>query len=67
MESNISLDHLALEVMKVLLEKSARFKRNRLSGRIKFDLPKPSDIAEVAYDYAEAMIAERERRNNKED
>ena len=66
MESNISLDHIALEAMKVILEKSANFKKSRLNGKVKFDLLKPSEIAEVAYDYAEAMIAERERRN-KED
>lgn len=64
--SNITRDHIALEAMKVILEKSARFKKSRLNGKIKFDLLKPSEIAEVAYDYAESMIAERERRNNKE-
>ena len=67
MESNISLDHIALEAMKVILEKSANFKKSRLNGKVKFDLLRPNEIAEVAYDYAEAMIAERERRNNKED
>ena len=67
MESNISLDHIALEAMKVILEKSANFKKSRLNGKLKFDLLRPNEIAEVAYDYAEAMIAERERRNNKED
>lgn len=67
MESNISLDHIALEAMKVILEKSANFKKSRLNGKLKFDLLRPNEIAEVAYDYAEAMIAEREQRNNKED
>ena len=67
MESNISLDHIALEAMKVILEKSANFKKSRLNGKLKFDLLRPNEIAEVACDYAEAMIAERERRNNKED
>ncbi len=67
MESNISLDHIALEAMKVILEKSANFKKSKLNGKVKFDLIDPSHIAKVAYDYAEAMIAERERRNNKED
>lgn len=66
-ESNISKDHIALEAMKVLLKKSTRFKKSRLSGEVKCDLINPEEIAEVAYDYADAMIAERERRNQQQE
>lgn len=66
-ESNISRDHIALDAMKVLLEKSARYKKSRLSGEFKSDLIYPDEIAKVAYDYADAMIAERERRNQQQE
>ena len=66
-ESNISKDHIALDVMKVLLEKSAKFKRSMLSGGVEPYLVNPNVIAKVAYDYADAMIAERERRNQQQE
>lgn len=63
MESNISKDHIALEVMKTLLSKSIEVKRNILKKNDGWFLPDPEEIAEKAYDYAEAMITEREQRN----
>lgn len=66
-ESNISKDHIALDVMKVLLEKSAKFKRSMLREGVEPYLVNPNVIAKVAYDYADAMIAERERRNQQQE
>ena len=66
-ESNISKDHIALDVMKVLLEKYAKFKRSMLREGVEPYLVNPNVIAKVAYDYADAMIAERERRNQQQE
>ena len=66
-ESNISKDHIALDVMKVLLEKSAKFKRSMLREGVEPYLVNPNVIAKVAYDYADAMISERERRNQQQE
>lgn len=76
MKSNISRDHLAMEAMKVILDKTLS-ERYSLLGRIKVWLfgktethpsigfPDEEEVAEMAYIYADAMIAEREK--NKED
>lgn len=64
MESNISKDHIALEAMAVILSKSIEVKRNKFRDYDDFNLPDPKGLAETAYDYAEAMIAERERRSS---
>lgn len=64
MESNISRDHIALEAMATILSKSIEVKRNKFRDYDDFNLPDPKSLAETAYDYAEAMIAERERRNS---
>lgn len=75
MESNISKDHIALEAMKILL-KETMFDNTSICGRVKRFFCKGSkmtsmtnaqDVAKMAYDYADAMVAERERRNNEED
>lgn len=63
MESNISRDHIALEAMATILSKSIEVKRNRFRDYDDWNLPDPEGLAETAYDYADAMIAERERRN----
>lgn len=64
MESNISKDHIALEAMNTILSKSIEVKRNKFRDYDGWNLPDPSVLAETAYDYAEAMIVERERRNS---
>ena len=73
--SNISKDHIALEAMKVLMQISAK-DNTPFWGRIlrffgrgdeKISVISTAYVAENAYEYADAMIAERERRNNKED
>lgn len=67
MESNISKDHIALEAMTTILSKSVEIKKSKFKNCGGWNLPDPSVLAKTAYDYAEAMIAERERRNNKEE
>lgn len=74
MESNISRDHIALEAMKIILEKSY-VREQTLWNKIKVlfggghkvsdSYLRPWVIAERAYAYADAMIAERERINEK--
>lgn len=71
MESNISRDHIAMEAMKTLIEKSTATKQtlwNKVKfylgfGRIdnKTNIPEPKQTARLAYRYADAMIEERER------
>lgn len=72
MESNISRDHIALEAMKVIM------KANIVNQRTIWDIVKraftgnggeakarclnPEKCAEFAYLYADAMIAEREKK-----
>lgn len=71
MESNISRDHIALEAMKIIME------ANIVNQRTVWDVVKraftgkggesrartihPKTLAEYAYMYADAMIAEREK------
>lgn len=70
MESNISRDHIALEAMKVIMKQNIIVEETLLSrvkcwlfgcGR-KFTVNNvnPARCAEVAYQYADAMIAERD-------
>lgn len=70
MESNITRDHIALEAMKVIMEKTIT-KDLSLIGRIwKFftgyirsttmNQYSPEKVAEIAYVFADAMIAQRE-------
>lgn len=71
-QSNISRDHIALEVMKVIMQATTReiftpvqrFKcwlgmthKSWLGGM------SPENIARKAYDIADAMVAEREKKN----
>ena len=73
--SNITRDHIAMEAMKVLIQISAkdntpfwgRILRFFGRGDAKISVISTAYVAENAYEYADAMIAERERRNNKED
>lgn len=74
-ESNITRDHLAMEAMKVIMEKSVR-RRMSLKERIKSMFGKPVVeritmlnpvlIADVSYRVADAMIARRETEEKKE-
>ena len=70
MESNISRDHIALEAMKIILEKS--FTRHQTiwnkiaklfggSHSSNDCFLKCSIVAKEAYKYADAMIAERKK------
>jgi len=70
-ESNISRDHIALEAMKIILDKSIK-QRITLVQRIRklaglryevrsFLIHNPGNVAEAAYQIADAMIAEREK------
>lgn len=70
MDSNISRDHIALEAMKVVMDKYNYKKQTiwnkiwvALGGKIntKTSLGSPSKIAEIAYSFADAMIAERRK------
>lgn len=75
-ESNITRDHLAMEAMKVIMEKSVR-RRLSLKGKIKslFGKPvveritmlNPVLIADVSYRVADAMIAARRQAEDKEE
>lgn len=68
-ESNISRDHIAMEAMKVLMEKTVS-NNLKLTGRIKrfFGLNHKTYtafdekmIAKLSYNIADAMIAQREK------
>ncbi|MBQ7822984.1 MAG: hypothetical protein IJ338_02220 [Bacteroidaceae bacterium] len=72
MESNISRDHLAMEAMKVILDKTLsehysfieRIKMWLFSGKsipILTSCPNEEKVAKLAYKYADAMIAERDK------
>lgn len=67
-ESNISKDHIALEAMKVILEKSIGMDRGFpvIGKSCDLKLPDEKEVAEFAYDYAYAMIEERVRRQEYE-
>ena len=73
MESNISRDHIALEAFKIMLEKCISKRQsfwNKASSffgglvREKVNLPNNESLAQNAYRYADAMIAEREKLNS---
>jgi len=72
-QSNITRDHLAMEAMRTLIAVTTKEKRtiwNRikcaLSAKVKYrndyDVLKEHFIARQAYSYADAMIAERNRK-----
>lgn len=72
MESNITRDHLAMEAMKILLGKSL-VRRIYWTNRLKKILGmkysvttcfihNPKNISETSYEMADAMITERERK-----
>lgn len=73
-QSNISRDHIAMEVMKIIMQKTTRetltplnrLKRwlgiNHVSSTIGITC---DTLAAKAYDIADAMVAEREKRNAK--
>jgi hypothetical protein len=75
MGSNISRDHIALEAMKIILDKAAirplplidriRIMFGRKTKRCRLDYPASEKVAEYAYEFADAMIAEREKVKNK--
>ena len=71
MESNISRDHIAMEAMKTIIEKSSTTNQT-LWNKIRFylglgkmrntsNLIDTKQTAMIAYQYADAMIEERER------
>lgn len=72
MESNISRDHIALEAMKMIFNANVRTQQT-IWNKIKVLLfggkpsvnifPNPEITAMAAYDYADKMIAEREKSN----
>lgn len=77
MESNISRDHIALEAMKIILAKTTReittptvrFKAwlgNTIGFKSATSYPDPKVLARMSYDIADAMVEERERRNENE-
>lgn len=67
--SNISRDHIAMEAMKVLMEKTVS-NNLKLTGRIKrffclnhktYTVFDEKMIAKLSYEIADAMIAQREK------
>ena len=70
-ESNISRDHIALEAMKIILDKSIKqritpVQRIRKLAALRYEvrsffIHNPANVAESAYEIADAMIAEREK------
>lgn len=75
MESNISRDHIALEAMKAHLSKTIVVKRtifNRIACALGFSTPKIIvycnliATAEFAYNAADSMIAEREKKDEEQ-
>lgn len=70
MESNISRDHIALEAMKICYSNTLEVEQtlwNKIQvlfgGKTKKTVrhENPSIVASLAYKYADAMIAEREK------
>lgn len=71
-QSNISRDHIAMEAMKIIMQKTTREMLtpvNRLKRWLGMDYDarlssfKDEKLAANAYDIADAMVAEREKRN----
>lgn len=70
MDSNISRDHIALEAMKMVMSKY-NYKTQTIWNKIwvalggkmntKTSLGSPTKIAEIAYSFADAMLAERRK------
>lgn len=70
MESNISRDHIALEAMKMVMSKY-NYRTQTIWNKIwvafggkmktKTSLGSPMKIAEIAYSFADAMLAERRK------
>lgn len=65
MESNITRDHIALEAMKILMQKRINVKKNLFGKVISINSIDKFLLANEAYNIADAMIAERERNNGK--
>lgn len=71
-QSNISRDHIAMEAMKIFMQKTTRemlTPLNRLKRWLGLNYDawlsshKDKKLAQIAYDIADAMVAEREKRN----
>lgn len=65
MESNITRDHIALEAMKILMQKRINVKKNLFGKVISINCIDKFLLANEAYNIADAMIAERERNKGK--
>ena len=75
-ESNITRDHLAMEVMKVIMDKCVKA-RIPLKTRIKMlfgipaacgvVVPNPEFLAQISYKVSDAMIAARRQAEEKEE
>lgn len=65
MESNITRDHIALEAMKILMQKRINVKKNLFGKAISINSIDKFLLANEAYNIADAMIAERERNKGK--
>ena len=65
MESNITRDHIALEAMKILMQKRINVKKNLFGNVISINSIDKFLLANEAYNIADAMIAERERNKGK--
>lgn len=65
MESNITRDHIALEAMKILMQKRINVKKNLFGKVISINSIDKFLLANEAYNIADAMIAERERNKEK--
>lgn len=63
MESNITRDHIALEAMKILMQKRINVKKNLFGNVISINSIDKFLLANEAYNIADAMIAEREKKN----
>ena len=73
-QSNITYDHIALEAMKEILNKTSHddpagpWQRLRrflgLPWKNRVSLKNPELVATVAYSYADALMAEREKRQD---